>query len=69
MGFKCRMLTDKPQAREYTHPERPEAVIRLPAFPLRNRMLEYHFVVVRTILDLNGIIDATKFDAKLKKAG
>jgi hypothetical protein len=41
----------------------------LPPFPEKDRVLEYHLVTARVMLDEHGIADPTTFDAKLRKAG
>lgn len=41
----------------------------LPPFPDDDRVLEYHLVGVRVMLDEYGIADPTAFEAQLRKAG
>ena len=67
-GFSCRDLKDKPRVRVYEHKPTGAAFV-LPAFPLSDRVLDYHLIGVRTSLDLYGIADPRQFAAKLKKAG
>ncbi len=69
LGFSCRVDGDDPPARVYKHDDRPEATIILPAFPKRDKVLDYHLVAVRTTLDLNGIVEVTDFAARFKKTG
>ncbi len=40
----------------------------IPTFPASDRILEYHLVTARTMLEANGIADPTAFDASLGKA-
>ncbi len=69
LGFSCRLVThDPPPARVYEHQESSAALI-LPAFPESDKVLEYHLVAARVMLDNYGIVDPTAFDAKLHKAG
>ena len=67
LGFKCRIVDLDGDARVYKHDERPGATLILPAYPKRDKMLDYHLVAVRTILDLNGIVEAEDFAGKFKK--
>jgi len=41
----------------------------IPPFPEDDRVLEYHLVTARVMLDEFGIADPTVFDAQLQKAG
>lgn len=68
LGFSCRLDKKEPPARVYEHKE-TGALIALPAFPKRNKVLGYHLVAVRTTLDLNGIAEPSIFEAELQKAG
>jgi hypothetical protein len=43
--------------------------VRLESWPESDKVLEYHLVAVRGMLDNYGIADPTAFDAKLNKAG
>jgi hypothetical protein len=68
LGYSCRPLAKDPPARVYEH-KVASAIIILPAFPMRDKVLDYHLVAVRTTLDLNGIAEPTVFAAELQKAG
>jgi hypothetical protein len=67
LGFSCRVVTDKPEARVYEHKE-SGAWIMLPRFPEDDLVLDYHLASARTTLDGFGIADPKVFDAKLQKA-
>jgi hypothetical protein len=67
-GFSCRTVTLNVPARVYEHKE-SGSLFTLPPFPESDRVLDYHLVAVRTILDANGIADPTTFAAELQKAG
>ncbi len=41
----------------------------LPPFPESAKVLEYHLIEARLMLDQFGIADPKTFDAKLQKAG
>ena len=69
LGFSCRLITeDPPPTRVYEH-KQAGAMIMLPAFPVSDKVFEYHLVAVRTELDNFGIAAPTVFAAKLQKAG
>lgn len=68
LGFNCRMVKLRGEARLYDHPETGARFI-FPAVPETDGVLDYHLLGVRTSLDLYGIADASSFDAKLKRAG
>jgi len=68
LGFTCRVEMSDPPARLYEHQE-TGARIRMPSFPDDDRMLEYHLVTARVMLDQFGIADPKTFDTKLQKAG
>jgi hypothetical protein len=67
LGFTCRLVNDDPPARVYEH-EETGALITTPPFLETDFVLDYHLVAARTTVDLFGIIDAKRFDAKLQKA-
>jgi hypothetical protein len=67
LGFSCRVLMKDPPTRVYEHES--GALITLPPFPETDFVLDYHLVMVRTVLDLFGIADASTFAAQLHKAG
>ena len=64
LGFTCRLVEGEPPARVYDHKE-SGASIMLPPFPEKDRVLEYHLVTARVMLDHYGIADPITFDAKL----
>jgi hypothetical protein len=69
LGFACRLVThDPPPARVYEHHESGASII-LPAFPEQEKVLEYHLVAARVLLDNYGIADPTTFAARLLEAG
>ena len=68
LGFTCRQLDGEPPARLYEHAASGASVM-VPTFPASDRVLEYHLVTARTMLDACGIADPTAFDARLRKAG
>ena len=68
LGFSRRLLTKEPPAYRYVH--KPSgALITVPPFPESDRVLDYHLVATRFILDNYGIADPTEFAAKLQRAG
>jgi hypothetical protein len=67
-GFTSRVVNGDPPARVYDHKE-TGASIMMPPFPDHDRVLEYHLVTARVMLDEFGIADPTAFAAKLQKAG
>lgn len=68
LGFSCQVVVKDGEARRYEHAA-SGAIILLPAYPERDKVLEYHLVMVRVTLENFGIADPTTFDAKLQKAG
>jgi hypothetical protein len=68
LGFSCRLVTLEVPARVYEH-EQYGALFMLPPFPESDRVLDYHLIAVRTMLDGYGIADPTAFAAELQKAG
>jgi hypothetical protein len=69
LGFSCRLYkTDPPPTRVYEH-QGTNAVIMLPPFPDKDKVLEYHLTMVRVMLDNYGIANPTDFAAELQKAG
>jgi hypothetical protein len=68
LGFLCRRAPEEPPTRLYEH-KKSGAVIVLPCFPEEDRVLDYHLVMVRTMLSEFGIVDPTDFAGKLHKAG
>jgi hypothetical protein len=68
LGFSCRPVNGEPPARLYEHKE-SGASFMLPPFPETDKVLEYHLLGARTMLDLFGISDPTSFDARLRKVG
>jgi hypothetical protein len=67
LGFSCRLVKKEPPVRVYEHETGAE--ISMPPFPDDDRVLEYHLVTARVMLDEFGIADPTSFAAKLQKAG
>jgi hypothetical protein len=68
LGFSCRLVNKRPPVRVYEH-KATGAEISMPPFPDDDRVLEWHVVTARVMLDEFGIADPTAFDAKLRKAG
>jgi hypothetical protein len=68
LGFHSRLLNGEPPARVYDHKE-TGASFMIPPFPEGDRVLEYHLVTARFMLDQFGIADPQTFDTKLQKAG
>ncbi len=68
LGFTCRLITDEPAARIYSHVE-TGAFITVPAYPEDEKVYEHHLVTVRATLDGFGIADPTEFTADLQKVG
>jgi hypothetical protein len=68
LGFSCRLVKKEPPVRVYEHKE-TGAEISMPPFSDGDRVLEYHLVTARVMLDEFGIADPTAFAAKLQKAG
>jgi hypothetical protein len=67
LGFSCRLVTLEVPTRVYEH-EQYGTLFMLPPFPEADRVLDYHLVGVRTMLDAYGIADPTTFTAELQKA-
>jgi len=68
LGFTSRAVKGDPPARVYDHAD-TGASLMIPPFPEDDRVLEYHLVTARVMLDEFGIADPTVFDAQLQKAG
>ena len=68
LGFSAHLVKGEPPARVYDHKE-TGASIMVPPFAEAERVLEYHLVAARFVLDQFGIADPEAFDAKLQKAG
>jgi hypothetical protein len=68
LGFPSRLVNGDPPTRRYGHPE-TRASLLLPPFPDDDRVLEYHLVTARVMLDEYGIANPSAFQAKLRKAG
>jgi hypothetical protein len=68
LGFGCRDVKLRGEARVYEH-EATGARFIFPAFAVSDKVLDYQLLGVRTSLDLYGLLDATAFDAKLRRAG
>jgi hypothetical protein len=67
LGFSYRLKKGEPPARIYEHKE-SGAIVILPAFPKRDRVLNYHFVGVRKVLDEFGIADPATLTSELQSA-
>ncbi|HYT93367.1 MAG TPA: hypothetical protein VEL76_31915 [Gemmataceae bacterium] len=70
LGFSCRLYdvaANPPPTNVYEH-KKSGAIIFLPPFPESDRVLEYHLVEVRVMLDQFGIADPDVLAAKLQKA-
>jgi hypothetical protein len=67
LGFSCREVTITVPTRVYEHKE-TGALITMPPFPETDKVVDYHLVAARTVLDLYGIADPTTFAAELQKA-
>jgi hypothetical protein len=68
LGFTCRVVKGDPPARVYDHKE-TGASIMVPPFPEDDRVLEYHLVTAKVMLDEFGIAEPEVFNAKLQKVG
>ncbi len=68
LGFTCREVDGDPPARVYDH-KQTGASIMVPPYPDEDRVLEWHLVTARVMLDQFGIADPQLFEAKLRKAG
>jgi hypothetical protein len=68
LGLSCRLVTLNVPALVYEH-EKYGPLFTLPPFPESDKVLDYHLVGVRTMLDNYGIIDPTIFAAELQKTG
>lgn len=67
LGFSVRVTDDDgPPTRVYRRPD-SKAIILLPTFPEKEPVLPRHLVMVRTTLDLFGILEPMDFDARLQK--
>jgi hypothetical protein len=68
LGFSCRLdTTPQRPARVYEH-KKSGALIMFPPFPESDKVLEYHLIQTRVMLDEFGIADPITFAAKLQKA-
>jgi hypothetical protein len=67
LGVSRRLDKNHRPANVYEHPE-VGTLIALAAYPERERVLDFHLVALRMMLDNFGIADATVFDAELQKA-
>ena len=67
MKLSRRLATDHPPAHVYEH-KKYGVLFSLPTFPESDRVLDMHFLAVRTLLDQFGIAEPTAFDAELQKA-
>lgn len=68
LGFTCRVTEEERPARIYEHPH-SLARIALPAYPMKDKVLDYHLVIARIELDNFGIATPAVFAAELQKAG
>lgn len=68
LGFTCRVEMKDVEARRYEHAA-TGAVILLPAYPEKDKVLKIHLFMVRVTLENFGIADPTTFDKKMHKAG
>jgi hypothetical protein len=68
-GFSCRLYNaTPPPTNVYEHKE-TGAIIYLPPFPEKDKVMEHHMIQVRFMLDQFGIADPEALEAKLQKAG
>ena len=65
--FTCRLCKREPPQRVYEHAS--GAIIMIPNYPPRDRVVDFHLVAVRGTLNTFGIADPTAFAAELQKAG
>lgn len=68
LGFSCCLVTLEVPTCVYDH-EQYGTLFMLPPFPESDKVLDYHLVGVRTLLDNYGIAGPTVFAAELQKAG
>ena len=68
LGFTCREVKLRDDARVYEH-QKTGATFAFPAVPLTDGVPDCRLLSLRATLDLYGIIEPKKFDAKLKRAG
>jgi hypothetical protein len=68
LGFSCRPSEKVPPGRIYEH-KRTGALVKLPTFPDKKKVFEYHLITVQGELENFGIADPTSFDKKLQKVG
>lgn len=66
-GFARRTFEHEGKGVRYDHKE-SGAYIILPLLPKRNRMLDYHYAMVRGTLEDFGVADRSLFEATLEKA-
>jgi len=67
LGFTCRVVMKDGEARRYEHAQ-SGALVLLPAYPVEDKVLEIHLLMVRVTLENFGIADPTTFDKKLQRA-
>jgi hypothetical protein len=67
-GFLCHLDKAQPPARIYEH-KKSGAILKFPPFPKTDNVLDYHLIGARKTLELFGIADPQRFDAKLRTAG
>jgi hypothetical protein len=67
LRFTCRLSTEEPPARVYEH-KQSGARFMFPPYPETDKVLEYHMVQVRFMLDQFGIAEPSVLAAKLQKA-
>jgi hypothetical protein len=68
LGFTSRRVEGNPPALVYDH-QPTGASFMVPPFPEDDRVLEYHLVTAKVMLDEFGIANPTTFASKLQKAG
>ncbi|MSU78242.1 MAG: hypothetical protein EXS16_09115 [Gemmataceae bacterium] len=67
LGFSRHEFETHSKGVRYDHKE-SGAIIILPLLPKRNRMLDYHYALVRGTLEDFGVADRPVFEATLNKA-
>jgi hypothetical protein len=67
LGFSYRFVTVDPPVKLYEH-KKSGATVMLPPYPESDRVLDYHLVYARTMLDEYGIADEGAFTKELQKA-
>lgn len=68
LGVSHRLDRTDPPGNVYEHPERGLIAV-LAAYPESDRVVDYHLVGLRTLLDQFGIADPEVFDAEVRKYG